>query len=86
MVAVLLKDCPFCTVNPLSTAPVPSLFAKVTTGPSADPPLMIVWVAPATPVAPEVTVMALPLKSISSLYVPGETRTVSPAFAASIPA
>lgn len=36
--------------------------------------------------APLVTVMPLPLKSIFSLYVPGATRTVSPLRAALIPA
>jgi len=44
-------------------------------------PLMVVTAAP-----PElVTVMALPLKLMFSLYVPGATRTVSPLLAALIP-
>src|SRR5260370_12782046 len=48
----------------------------------APPPSMVVFEAPCT----LVTVIALPLKLMFSLYVPSSTNTVSPLFAASIAA
>ena len=69
-------------VNPEIMLAIVSSLAKVTVAsPGLLPPLMVVTVSP-----PElVTVIALPLKLIFSLYVPGATRTVSPLTAALMP-
>jgi hypothetical protein len=68
-------------VNPLGTELAVSFEEKVTTD-ATPPPSMMETFAP-----PElVTVIALPLKLIFSLYVPGDTSTVSPLAAALMPA
>ena len=64
-------------MNPFNAVEAGSFAENVTTGPSADP-LMIVAVASVKEVAPDVTMIAFPLKLRFSLYVPGETSTVSP--------
>jgi len=68
-------------VNPLRIESGPSPVSNVTTEPFA-PPSMVVTEGP-----PElVTVMALPSKSMFSVYVPGATNTVFPFAAALIAA
>src|SRR5215472_12818492 len=78
----LLKlEKPFLMVKPFRTELDPSLVLNVTTE-SMAPPSMIVVDGPLT----LLTVMALPLKLMFSLYVPSKTTTVSPLLAALIAA
>src|SRR6266480_854728 len=70
---------PFCRVNPLRTDFDPSPETNATTEPTRFPST-IVTSGPSL----LVTVTALPRKFTVSWYVPGQTRTVSPAVAAAI--
>src|ERR1700746_1229157 len=72
---------PFWRVKPFNTELDVSFEENVNTG-AIPPPSIIVTLAP-----PELLrVIAFPEKLMFSLYVPGETRTVSPLLAALIPA
>ena len=71
---------PLVMVKPFNTEAAVSLLTNRTTV-WTFPPSMVVTALPFT----LVTVIALPLKLMFSTYVPSETRTVSPSFAASIP-
>jgi hypothetical protein len=72
---------PFVMVKPFRTTAVVSFVINSTTV-LAPPPSIVVFDAPCK----LVTVIALPLKLMFSLYVPSATSTVSPLFAASIAA
>ncbi len=68
-------------VKPCSTDPVPSVLLNVT----VEPPVLLAMVVTEGPFE-LLTVIAFPLKLMFSVYVPGETRTVSPLTAALIAA
>jgi hypothetical protein len=74
-------EVPCCRVKPLSVELDVSFVANVTTG-ATPPPSTIVRLAPFE----LFTVIALPMKLMFSVYVPGATNTVSPLLATLIPA
>jgi hypothetical protein len=77
----LVVEVPCWRVKPLSVELDVSFVANVTTG-ATPPPSTIVRLAPFE----LFTVIALPMKLMFSVYVPGATNTVSPLLATLIPA
>ena len=72
---------PFVSENPSSTVSRPSFILKETTVPFLSPSMQVTF-GPSS----LATVIAFPWKRMFSLYVPGDTSTVSPFTAASMAA